>query len=385
MSSRPWLRSTTLLGLVTFTGCLDPHEATGASSATGSGSTSTTLGSTSTTDPSASGAPSTTSTSSGSTTGSSTSSTSTSTTDAPTTSPGLCGDGVLDIEEECDLGPDNADDGACTTSCTLARCGDGLIQEVNDESCDDGLDNSDEGACTGSCSVAVCGDGFTWEGVEECDDGPENQAGLYGGCTPMTCTRGAYCGDGEVQKPYEECDLGEAKNGEDGEACSSLCKIAGKVVFITSKGYDGDLGGLVGADDKCNTLAMEAGLANAGNFMAWLSAANGSPISRMTKYEEPYLLLDGESTVASSWSELTDGAVDSAINVDETGALQPGKRAWTGTAASGAAASPRCKDWTSDIKEDGGLQGSSSYLDAQWSNKAAASCFTSARLICVEQ
>jgi len=176
-----------------------------------------------------------------------------------------------------------------------------------------------------------------------------------------------------------------AKNGEDGEVCSSLCKIAGKVVFITSKGYDGDLGGLAGADDKCNTLAMEAGLANAGNFMAWLSSAEGSPSSRMTKYEEPYLLLDGESIVAASWSELTDGSVDSAINVDETSALQPGKRAWTGTTASGAASSPTCKDWTSEIKEDGGLQGSSSSVDVEWSSKAAASCFTSGRRICVEQ
>lgn len=35
---------------------------------------------------------------------------------------GVCGDGVIDSGEECDLGPDNADDGTCTSACLLAAC-----------------------------------------------------------------------------------------------------------------------------------------------------------------------------------------------------------------------------------------------------------------------
>jgi len=50
----------------------------------------------------------------------------------------------------------------------LNVCGNGLME--NDEACDDGLANIDTGACTSTCAVAACGDGFVQDGVEECDD-----------------------------------------------------------------------------------------------------------------------------------------------------------------------------------------------------------------------
>ena len=42
---------------------------------------------------------------------------------------GVCGNSVpeADVGEECDHGPENADDGACTRACKVARCGDGLL------------------------------------------------------------------------------------------------------------------------------------------------------------------------------------------------------------------------------------------------------------------
>jgi len=317
--------------------------------------------------------------------GSTSTTSSTDTADPSTTSAGACGDGVLDLDEDCDLGPDNADEGFCTSNCKLAYCGDGFIQVGNGEECDDSVDNSDAGECTFACTLAVCGDGLLWEGVEECDDGAENQAGIYGGCTPMTCTKEPHCGDGETQKPQEECDLGEEKNGEDGEVCSEMCKLAGKVIFVTSKAYDGALGGLVGADDKCNTLAMEAGLANAGSFMAWVSTGEASPSTRMTHHEEPYLLLDGKTTVATSWGQLTDGALDNTIAIDEKGMPALSHLVWTGTSALGEASAPTCVGWTSGKKGDGGLQGSAWAVDKMWSEMEGAPCHTTGRLVCVEQ
>jgi len=299
--------------------------------------------------------------------------------------PGVCGDGSVDLGEECDLGPDNADDGFCTASCAQARCGDGLLQEIAGEECDDGLGNSDAGKCTSQCALAECGDGLVWEGFEECDLGDENQAGTYGGCTPKTCTKGPHCGDEETQKPFEECDLGEEKNGEDGEACTEACKLAGKVVFVTSEAYDGALGGLPGADDQCNTLAMEAGLANAGSFLAWLSADDKSPSSRMVHHDVPYLLLDGKTIIAASWTDLTDGALDNPITIDELGMVASDTSVWTGTSAAGEAASPSCKGWTSPKKGDPGLRGTLGAVDKNWSDAAATSCGYAARLICVEQ
>jgi len=373
---------------VMWGGCANDPATGAATSATES--TSSTSGSTIpeltiTADPSATADPPTTGTSIPATTTDDSSSSSSSSTGLTSTEPGVCGDGSVDLDEECDLGPGNSDDGFCTTSCTQARCGDGLLQEVAGEKCDDGLDNSDAGGCTSKCTLAVCGDGHLWEGVEECDAGDENQAGTYGGCTPMTCTKGPHCGDEETQKPFEECDLGEEKNGEDGEACTGACKLAGKVVFVTSEAYDGALGGLPGADDKCNTLAMEAGLANAGSFLAWLSAEGKSPASRMVHHDVPYLLLDGQTIIATSWTDLTDGTLNNPITIDELGMVASDNSVWTGTTAAGEATSPSCKGWTSPKKGDPGLRGILGAVNKEWSDSAAASCGYGARLICVEQ
>lgn len=310
----------------------------------------------------------------------------TSTTDEPTsTTGGICGNGVLDPGEECDDGPANADDALCSTNCVSAFCGDGQLQPALGEECDDGNDNSNEGACTETCATAKCGDGFLWEGVEECDSGPDNKIGSYGDCTPLECTWwGAHCGDGVLQKEHEECDLGDAENEEDGNACTKDCLIDGKVIFVTSVFYNGDLGGLAGADDKCNTLALAAGVANAGNFMAWLSTADESPASRMNHDGGRYVLLDGGTVVAESWNDLTDGMLTGAINVNENGAKVSGE-VWTGTTAAGHATSLRCLDWTYAKSDEGGTHGLLSEKGASWTEKDAMGCSYFAYLICVEQ
>ncbi len=102
-----------------------------------------------------------------------------------------CGDGIKQEWEECDgddLGGKTCESLAegfkggelgcyenCTfdkTWCISPKCGDGVL-DLGEE-CDEGDQNSNEGACLLNCMKAFCGDGFVWEGVEECDDGPDN-------------------------------------------------------------------------------------------------------------------------------------------------------------------------------------------------------------------
>jgi cysteine-rich repeat protein len=81
---------------------------------------------------------------------------STTTTTASTTTttvPPSCGDGVLDVGEECDDGNPIATDG-CTNACTT--CGNGL--ETAPEECDDGNLASGDG-CDADCTATACGDG----------------------------------------------------------------------------------------------------------------------------------------------------------------------------------------------------------------------------------
>jgi len=79
----------------------------------------------------------------------------------------LCGNGVLDLGEECDDGNRDPSD-ACTNTCQVARCGDGIV-EVGVEQCDDGNRVNDD-ACSNTCTQTSCGDGIVQTG-EECDDG----------------------------------------------------------------------------------------------------------------------------------------------------------------------------------------------------------------------
>ena len=177
-----------LLGvLVGIGGCLQPDSLVGdtssetSGSSTGPAAAATSTGSTSTSDP---------------TTGDPTD---TSSTTAPI---GSCGDGVVDINEECDDADDNADDAACTSACLRNVCGDGKLWPGH-EDCDDGAANADSATCTGACTLARCGDGKLQDGVEVCDDGVND--GGYGSCAADCSARARHCGDG-VLDPEEECD-----------------------------------------------------------------------------------------------------------------------------------------------------------------------------------
>ena len=77
-----------------------------------------------------------------------------------------CGDGFIEIAEDCDDGND-IDTDACTNKCKKATCGDGIIQ-AGVEDCDDG-NNLDTDACPTTCKAAKCGDGFIFAGAETCD------------------------------------------------------------------------------------------------------------------------------------------------------------------------------------------------------------------------
>lgn len=131
-------------------------------------------------------------------------------------SPPSCDDGVRNNGEtgiDCG-GPECAvceDGGPCDRSsdcdsllcvagrCSPAECGDGVVQEKNDEECDDQVASAE---CNADCTPSVCGDGIVNAAAgEECDDEGESAA-----CNE-DCTASA-CGDGIVNASAgEECEL----------------------------------------------------------------------------------------------------------------------------------------------------------------------------------
>ena len=133
----------------------------------------------------------------------------------------FCGDGVVSNGEQCDEGVLNGTGYPhCTSTCTLAFCGDGVLQSPQ-EACDDGALNGSTGdKCNKSCQPS-CGDGIV-EAPETCDNGAANNTGLYGQCT-ASCTKGPFCGDGIVENPPETCDDG-VNDGSYG-TCTPTCKV----------------------------------------------------------------------------------------------------------------------------------------------------------------
>ena len=155
---------------------------------------------------------------------------------------GYCGDGIKQLNEECDkaLNPYCADD--CSE--IAGSCGDGKIN--GNEVCDNAEPDVGEGEGTGpyycnvSCSqiLGSCGDGIV-QLNEECDD--KNNNGRYGYCKSDCSGKGPYCGDGIVQS-NEACDKAAPEDGGGegtGLYCSSDCK--------TSKGSCGD--GIIQRED----------------------------------------------------------------------------------------------------------------------------------------
>ncbi|WAS97789.1 fibrinogen-like YCDxxxxGGGW domain-containing protein [Nannocystis punicea] len=161
MSRSEWTAGTVVVAAL-VTGCLDDNPWFVEPTTTGSGgaTSSVTISGTTAEPPTTgtTGAESTTTTTTSTTTtitttgttgwteteGSTTSPLSTSDTEwFSTGDPWQCGDGMLGGPEQCDEGPNNSDEGACTTQCTTAACGDGFVR-AGVEQCDDGnFDPSD--------------------------------------------------------------------------------------------------------------------------------------------------------------------------------------------------------------------------------------------------
>lgn len=170
-----------------------------------------------------------------------------------------CGNGVVETFEECDAGADNSDepDAPCRTNCTLPRCGDGVLDSV-DEECEPevaptswlcllndevtcGLPGAANG-CECVLSPTVCGDGFVSE-VEFCDPGTSADRG-----DDIGCTRDDFCAT--VQDAQVDDDI--AFIG----ACTCVAEVCGdgQVTGLEDceSHTDCALGGVCGPDCFCD-------------------------------------------------------------------------------------------------------------------------------------
>ncbi len=197
-----------------------------------------------------------------------------------------------------------------------------------------------------------------------------------------------------------ECVNGQLSNQLDGtdrfSQCSTFylcngvgaCSLHAKRVFISSNSYNGALGGLVGADQSCQTLA-DSSVLN-GTWKAWLSDSATNVSDRFTHSNYPYILVDETTKIADDWTGLTTTSLSAMINKNEKNKTVANSNVWTNTNDDGLAVYVNpifvCNDWNIKNKRITGVFGKNNlYTTAQWSNFGPATCNTQRRLYCFEQ
>lgn len=171
---------------------------------------------------------------------------------------------------------------------------------------------------------------------------------------------------------------GSSEGGESEDSTTDPVDSTGvadipRVVFLlTHTGAPMDLGGLDGADQRCQDSADSAGLD--GTFMAWLSAGSTAEVlDRFTVDGGPFVLPDG-TAIATDWADLTDGSLAAPILIDAAGAVydagaQPERQVITHTNPDGTSApgiSP-CAGFSGNTAVEAGW-GNASTIDTSWSS-----------------
>lgn len=150
-------------------------------------------------------------------------------------------------------------------------------------------------------------------------------------------------------------------------------------IFVTSVAYDGDLGGLSGADSLCQGHANSGSLtASLGyTWRALLSVNLVVDAKDRFVWSGPLADVTGEVVTNDPgvWPWSDDG--DSTLDVDENGDPSPDAFAWSGSTIAGVSkgAGFDCAGWTNGTGAENGWAGETGYFpDSNWFDSFASGC-----------
>jgi cysteine-rich repeat protein len=239
------------------------------------------------------------------------------------TSPGVCGDGHVDIDEECDDG-NELDNDACLSTCRPAICGDGTVCDTCGEQCDDAngdpLDNCDQCQYVASLLVFV---------------------------TPQP-----YPAD-QVYPP--DADIKCNALGKSVKATSPFFAWVGSATFDPRTNIDNaplDLP-YVRADGK----VVATGAAD---------LLDGTLLAPIDMDQSGLVILTGD---------------------EQSPCSNPANYAWTGTRPDGINEDPDCDGWTSNLGETKARVGNLLSTAGEWTSQASCtfSCDKLLRIYCFEK
>jgi hypothetical protein len=155
-----------------------------------------------------------------------------------------------------------------------------------------------------------------------------------------------------------------------------------KRVFLTSTQFSGNLGGLTGADQRCQTAATAGN--KGGTWIALLASSMMTGPSRVSASGPWYQERSGGSFVLTynNAANLQTGSI-ATLETDEQGRIIQGNftgdlNFWSGMNADATTSASTCSNWTT-------TGGSGSWGAFTSLGTSATSCGNSYRLLCLEQ
>jgi len=243
---------------------------------------------------------------------------------------GVCSDGIDSYQCECEMGYQGLN---CDVK--IANCSD------NNGGCEQNCKEVEEEIeCSCNSGYVLNDDNITCDDIDECSgDSPNgcfeneyciNSVGSYS-CEPCNCNL-----DGSISSACDENGLCSCKATFIGEKCETEKHLK---IFVTESGYSGNLGGVEGADMKCNADIMKP---DSGYYKALIGADSRDILI------DDWILLPNTSYYRSDDMTLItitnrrgwfDFPFDSSISEFEN-------RVWTGLRDDGTAAVDNsCSNW----------------------------------------
>ena len=179
----------------------------------------------------------------------------------------VCGNGIVDDGEDCDIAISSESPGvSCSYSCLrpgnsnkgteAGQCGDGVVQPLSGEECDPSIEGTKGIYCsniclntgssnetTGDVNAPICGSGSKTDG-EDCDiNDPETKNGCSSQCLNLgTSLRQAWCDNN-----YVASDTGRV------QACKNALSICGNTLLESGEECEIGVGGATAntCDNSC--------------------------------------------------------------------------------------------------------------------------------------
>ena len=217
------------------------------------------------------------------------------------------------------------------------------------------------------------------------DTGPQGPQGIPGstGLTSVEALNGVDCTMPSGAAGKVRITMGASFS------VNLQCVLApgSRIMFVTSASFNGaGLGGLAGADQRCQQLATSANVPKGSSYRAWLSTTTTRAVDRFTSDARPVMTVTGIK-IANSLADLGASSLLHAPNLDESGGLVtfPGA-AWTGTAADGSP-SATCNDWGTGPLPQAlqGMIGNANAANSAWMAAGTQACTALVHLYCLGQ